>query len=99
MTPKPPKCGICSREKDTLQACTICGRDICIGCILDPAWYGILKYATYQNHHPLCTDCCDILELQYIKNIPQDQLPIYINENWWTPEAKQLYKNRLGGTS
>lgn len=46
----------------------------------------------------LCKRCLTIIERKYILDIPQEDLPLYLNDTWITELGIQTYKMRLGYT-
>lgn len=79
---------------EKLYVCTRCEKPICESCTLDAVWYGIIPFIS-ENDHPLCEKCFEFAEVNYIKNIPQKYLPLYVNESWISEGGKRQFLERF----
>jgi hypothetical protein len=51
----------------------------------------------HPKTHILCKRCLGTMEILTVQSIPQLELPLYVNERWWTNAGRAEFERNLKG--
>jgi len=89
-----------SAERALPGHCDVCGKDVCQECIIyEPHSLVRGMQRKMLNDHMPCRDACcmciEKVELDYIAELPIEELPLIISWNWISKTAGDALKARL----
>ena len=86
------------------QKCECCGNSVCGTCgYTDDDRHNMYEngsmpeyiYSTFLAEDFICHTCIVNSEKDYIDNIPQEDLPLHINEVWYEDENQDYFNQKL----
>lgn len=93
---------------DESGTCGLCGRHVCRGCVFtdedlrsmdhsgDLPQYIVTSIEPHWDY--LCWECLCNIEKDYIDEIPSEDLPLHINDDWYFKENKPYFNKKLEKT-
>jgi len=85
-----------------MTECFLCGAAVPVWLKIEPQDYTNQPerafLAKYEGKAP-CIDCLQKIEIEYIKGIPLEDLPLFISAEWLTCGGTSAYLARLSGRS
>ena len=87
------------------EKCECCGQHVCRGCAFIDIDFWLGKHSDIPDHiknaldiswDVVCNTCMQNIEKDYIDEVPPQDLPLFVNHEWYFPETTLPYfKDKL----